>query len=1038
MKNLRSFRPFSWLAILLVPLLPPCATAAAEEPIRELATAIGKGDLERVEKLLADGVDPNQRVPDSPLQYTPLFLAVEANQPAITRALLKAGADPKIEDENGDPVMTMAADPEHLAEAKLLIEHGVSIDFKNRAGITALLRVARYAKPEEIQTLVDLEANPNLTDPEGNSALMIAAENDNPGAVDILLKAGAKPNLRNKKGHSAFQLVFNPDGYEKEKDSTPGIVKLLIQSGADINQRDSEGRSLLLRALDSLYFKAAAAQILLEAKPDLQARDKDGQDALRLAVRKNDPKFPPQRLIDLGADVKTVDNDNVDLLMQAALSSNPALVRFFLDQGLSPKSRTKQGSSAVHYAAQCGTWLNSEEERQSTERKTLEILKLLEARGGSLTEPDGEGDTPLHLAARADSPLIISHILTQYPAADLRNNAGETPLHLAAAFGATAVVDLLMPKYPDIDLRDGEGCTPLMNASAHGHNESILRLLKAGADINAANTNGITALAAACARDDVDHMKFLIENGADRKKIAGANAELLRAARQFHSHAMPTENYTFLIDLFSGLANDINALDSDKITALMWVAASNCQPALKALLSHHPDLGLRSPDGRTAMMWAAVAGSLESMKALREAGADDVLRDASNRNAADWLVWSRAARPSTAIELPAGAPPLRERIIRSQRLALQEYLKAGQWNAEDRMAGSSPLHLAAALGDIDAIKALFKLGAPPNQSIWGQSTPLMEATANGRLKAVEFLLEHGADPSVRDTERQRAIDFAVRFGHAEIARLLLRQKDSLTSDETDLLVNLIGHGDHALLHDFLTAGASIPPKDRRTVDSFDRSATPSDGPMQAAALQPSQEFLKILVEFPSSTGADDPDYLITALHFAADFGRMSNVTYLIEDLKVDFNTLQKDFHGGVMRLGSRDADKQGRIEGYSPLSRALENGHEDIVRYLVQHGAIITGGSSGWVPPLSFVIEHRQPELLKLFLENKAPTGLVDYHEETALHVAAALNDAAAVRLLLEHGADPGAKTSKGMTPLDLATQRQAKDCIKVLEGLPK
>lgn len=62
----------------------------------------------------------------------------------------------------------------------------------------------------------------------------------------------------------------------------------------------------------------------------------------------------------------------------------------------------------------------------------------------------------------------------------------------------------------------------------------------------------------------------------------------------------------------------------------------------------------------------------------------------------------------------------------------------------------------------------------------------------------------------------------------------------------------------------------------------------------------------------------------------------------------------------------------------------------------------------------------------------------MDYDEETALHVAAALNDAAAVRLLLEHGADSGSKTSKGMTPLDLANQRQAEDSIKVLKDLGK
>jgi hypothetical protein len=49
-----------------------------------------------------------------------------------------------------------------------------------------------------------------------------------------------------------------------------------------------------------------------------------------------------------------------------------------------------------------------------------------------------------------------------------------------------------------------------------------------------------------------------------------------------------------------------------------------------------------------------------------------------------------------------------------------------------------------------------------------------------------------------------------------------------------------------------------------------------------------------------------------------------------------------------------------------PLSRALEEGHLDVVRYLIGRGARITGRTRSGSPPLTFVIEHRKPELLNL------------------------------------------------------------------------
>ena len=87
-----------------------------------------EGDIATMEQLLARGLDPNTRIPGERLQRTPLFIAVKEDQLEAAKVLLKAGANPKIEDENGDPVMVYAADHGREAFARLLIEQSRNTD----------------------------------------------------------------------------------------------------------------------------------------------------------------------------------------------------------------------------------------------------------------------------------------------------------------------------------------------------------------------------------------------------------------------------------------------------------------------------------------------------------------------------------------------------------------------------------------------------------------------------------------------------------------------------------------------------------------------------------------------------------------------------------------------------------------------------------------------------------------------------------------------------------------------------------------------
>ena len=52
------------------------------------------------------------------------------------------------------------------------------------------------------------------------------------------------------------------------------------------------------------------------------------------------------------------------------------------------------------------------------------------------------------------------------------------------------------------------------------------------------------------------------------------------------------------------------------------------------------------------------------------------------------------------------------------------------------------------------------------------ATALMVAAAKGNLELASLLVSHGADPHVKATDDSSAADWASRFGHTEIAKVL--------------------------------------------------------------------------------------------------------------------------------------------------------------------------------------------------------------------------------------------------------------------------
>lgn len=97
------------------------------------------------------------------------------------------------------------------------------------------------------------------------------------------------------------------------------------------------------------------------------------------------------------------------------------------------------------------------------------------------------------------------------------------------------------------------------------------------------------------------------------------------------------------------------------------------------------------------------------------------------------------------------------------------------------------------------------------------------------------------------------------------------------------------------------------------------------------------------------------------------------------------------------------------------------------------------------VTGLHVAVQHNLPDVVRFFLENgavvdqachdDAPTSDPGHvYGETALHFAAAGADREIIEMLLTHGADRSAKSSRGETPLDYAVlNRRTPDVLQLL-----
>ncbi|XP_075041142.1 inversin [Mixophyes fleayi] len=534
-----------------------------------------------------------------------------------------------------------------------------------------------------------------------------------------------------------------------------------------------------------------------------------------------------------------------------------------------------------------------------------------------------------------------------------------SPVHAAAVTGDKATLLRLIGSNSGlIDQEDQLGRTSLMYSVLGDRRACAEVLLRYGAQVNRSDKSGRTVLHLAAQTGNHRLLKLLLSRRAD------CTHRDLRDITALHLSTRHQDTRCLALLLKHTPPGQVDAQDQRKQTALHWSAYYNRPRHVRLLVRHGSNIGIPDQEGKIPLHWAAGHKDPEAaltVRCLLEAaptesllnwqdyegrtplhlavgdGNQEVVRLLTSYRGCNVAPYDNLFRTPLHWAALLGHTPIANLLLERNRSP----------NIPSDSQGATPLHYAAQGNCPDTVKILLAHPSVRDEADLEGRTAFMWAAGKGSDEAVKAMLELDPELEINRTDKYggTALHAASLSGQISTVRILL--ESSAQVDAADVmkhtpLFRACEMGHREVIYTLIKGGAKV-----HLVDKDGRS------PLHWAALGGNANVCQILIENNINPNAQDYEGR-TPLQCAAYGGYIGCMEILMEN-KADPNIQDKNGRTALhwsCNNGYLDAIKlllhynafpnqmESTEERYTPLDYALLGGHQEVIQFMLEHGAL--------------------------------------------------------------------------------------------------
>ncbi|XP_046550762.1 ankyrin repeat domain-containing protein 50-like [Haliotis rubra] len=490
---------------------------------------------------------------------------------------------------------------------------------------------------------------------------------------------------------------------------------------------------------------------------------------------------------------------------------------------------------------------------------------------------------------------------------------------LAAGGGHTKVMELLVGKGAKLSLVDSFGFN-IIHSACHGGDLEMVKyvLSQTMLDINGGVQCGRTAMMLAAENGHKDVVELLVDTGADVSLVDETGDNILHCA----CRGGDVEVVQYIL---SQNMVDINSLGHEKKTPVMLAGQYGHKEVVEVLVKHGANLSLRDKVGdnilhlacfkghvdvvkyiislhrvyidsrgferKTPVMKAGEGGHKEVVEFLVNHGADLALRD-SDTNIILHLIsyWG-------------GSVDVGKYVLSQHKVNINQR----GWR------NRPPVLVAGENGYKDLVELFVKHGAKLSLKDRRKMNILHCASDKGHLAVVMYIVSlHSVDIDSEGFENKTPMMFAGQSGHKDVVEFLVNHGADLAhrDSDTNIILHLISYWGGSV-----DVGKYVLSQHKVNINQRGWRNRP---PVLVAGENGYKDLVELFVKHGAKLSLKD-SHKMNILHCASDKGHLAVVMYIVS-------------------LHSVDIDSEG-LENKTPMMFAGQNGHKDVVEFLVNHGA---------------------------------------------------------------------------------------------------